>query len=127
MGSLDTLFRDAAPLIIAIFSDVPKAVRRVVTTYDPEDGTEVEVTTSTTLVMSPPVDFETARIDGKKILETDFALYVAETDLEAKVFDIEPTDEVKVFVTVDGDEYPIVRTKVFQGDKVVFRELQVRK
>lgn len=134
MGVFNTIFDKVAPLLIETFIDGKRPFRRRVSAYDPTVGTDVDTDTNATFLSGPPTPFtkgELGRTFGgtaNTVKVGDSAMVVATAHYVAEGFDIEPTSNAQVFVTVEGQEYMVLGVNPFDaGDGNVAIRLHLRR
>ena len=128
MGQLDQVFRDTAPILIALFVDKLSTFRRVRQVYGPLTGTDVPVTDAEVEVrLTPPEPYNIREIDGDSVLTQDLKAFAAALTLDDLEFDPIPTSEVTISIQTRGRVYKAVTVKpVISGDEVALYEFQLR-
>ncbi len=134
MGLMNDVFGPLAPALVELFVDTKRVFRRREVVYDPTDGSAVPTDTNASFLSGPPTPFSKGEL-GKNFGGTDNnikagdnAMIVATAHYEAENFDIEPTSNAQVFVTVEGQEYMILGVNPFDaGDGNVAIRLHLRR
>jgi len=128
MGLLDNSLRQLAETIVGLFTDDPALFVRQSETYDSATGVASTTSTSVSLKTTPPlpVEYDQRRGDNA-ILSTDVVVFCASKDLDDAAFDPIPATNARVYVTVAGREFQIVRVReFFSGDSRALTELICR-
>lgn len=134
MGLFNEIFEELSADLIETFVDTERPFRRRTTVYDPSVGSDVASNVAATFLSGPPTPFSKGEI-GTSFGNTvntvkvgDAVMIVATKHYQEKGFDIEPTSEAQVFVTVEGQEYLILGANPFDaGDGNVAMRLHLRR
>ena len=134
MGLFNEIFEDLAADLVETFVDTERAFRRRTTVYDASAGSDVVTDVNATFLTGPPTPFGKGEV-GSNFGSTsntvkigDTAMIVATKHYQDVGFDIEPTSEAQVFVTVESQEYLILGVNPFDaGDGNVAIRLHLRR
>lgn len=118
MGSLDSVFRQLAAQVLPIFASTPVQFKRVETFYDSTNDVETQTERTAAVVSSPPVPvtYDALRADSS-IQASDTFILAASKDFEelSPAFDPKPGSKVKLFATVAGRSFSVVRVREYWG------------
>ena len=134
MGVFNTIFSKVTPLLVETFIDNKRQFRRKETVYDSVLGTEVTSEVTESFLSGPPTPFGKGEF-GKNFGGTDNVVKIGDSSMvvttahyEEVGFDVEPTSNAQVFVTVEQQEYMILGVNPYDaGDGNVAMLLHLRR
>lgn len=119
--ALDTTLGAAALSVIAKVGITATWTVPTSSTYSGATGTNAVTTTTHTVKISPPLEYEDSQIDGELVRVGDAAVFVAGSGLA-----FTPTPNQSV--TISGQKWTVVRVSILRsGDLVAAYKAQLRR
>ena len=134
MGLFNEIFDVVAPVLVETFVDNERDFRRRETVYDQSTGVSTPTDINASFLTGPPAPFGKGEVGSSfggtqnMVKIGDTVMVVTTAHYTAKGFDIEPSSNAQVFVTVEGQEYLVLGVNPYNaGDGNVAVRLHLRR